>query len=352
MRRALLAAGLLAALAVGATGCGHALAEGFESEGGAVSVEGGLPPSGDGGASTDAKDAMATADGMGPPGLGDAGAYDGAPGTDGGGCGYMDSGRPLHVAPNIDVCLPKVACTSETCPPQLGQCENDLCVFLPGYAGIATFPESWVTYYCDLTTQGCHGVTQVQFPEITAQEIATALSLPLCAANGGDAGECMGVAAAPPMVVGNSQEAVDQLTGKQVVDWGLGLTEASGLCYELTGPGGRVVVALTDRCGGFCSCKGSGPQECGPCVNATDLAVQCPCVGTAPPTWTSCCGTTCGGAVTATCDWCAANNLHFDLDVASFNHICGSLSTLGSCQLSAVRYFPCHDTSTTGWPPP
>jgi hypothetical protein len=154
------------------------------------------------------------------------------------------------------------------------------------------------------------------------------------------------------MVVGNSQLAVDQLTGKQVVDWGLGLTEASGLCYELTGPAGSVVVALTDRCGGFCSCNGSGPQECGPCVNASDLAVQCPCVGTSPPAWTKCCGTTCGGPVVATCDWCAANNHpHFDLDVASFNHICGSLSNQGSCQISGVRYFHCYDTSTTRWPP-
>jgi hypothetical protein len=268
-----------------------------------------------------------------------------------GGCGYMDSGTALHVATNLDLCMPHVACTSETCPPSLGACVNDACVFKAGYAGVATLPEAWVTYYCELSAGGCHGVTQLEFPEVTAQTIATAMSLPVCDGFDGGASECVGIAASPPMIVGNSQEAVDSLTKQPVKDWGLGLTEASGLCYELTGPGGTVLVALTDRCGGYCTCNGSVTEECGPCVNASDMAPGCPCVGTAPPAYTNCCGTGCSSALNPQCDWCATNNHpHFDLDTASFNHICGTLAPNGSCKLSGATFVHCLDA--TGWPPP
>lgn len=268
---------------------------------------------------------------------------------DGGGCGYMDAGKAVHVAANIDVCLPKVACTAETCPPQLGQCVNDACVFQPGYLGVATFPEAWVTYYCDLAAGGCRGVTQLELPEVTAQQIATAKQLPVCALVDGGTPECVGIAASPPMLSGNSQVAIDSLTNKLVTDWGQGLTEASGLCYELVGPAGTVLVALTDRCGGYCECNGSGFEECGPCVNAADMVVQCSCVGTAPPAYSACCGQGCG-TVNLECDWCASNNHpHFDLDLASYNQVCGALAYKGSCQLTSVRYVPCLDA--TGWPP-
>jgi hypothetical protein len=51
------------------------------------------------------------------------------------------------------------------------------------------------------------------------------------------------------------------------------------------------------------------------------------------------------------CDWCASyNHAHFDLDVATFNKLCASRANLGSCQLSAVSFFPC--AAPTSWPPP
>jgi hypothetical protein len=304
---------------------------------------------GDAAAGTDAttgSDAASAKDGGGVI------ANDAAPPAPGTACGFMDSGAALHVASGVDLCMPHVACNAETCPPTLGSCVNDACVFNAGYSGVATLPEAWVTYYCELSTGGCHGVTQIEFPEITAQKIATAMTLPVCDGLDGGTDECVGIAASSPMVVGNSQLAVDSQSGEQVKAWGLGLTEASGLCYELTGPGGKVLVALTDRCGGYCTCSGSGKQECGPCVNAADMAPGCPCVGTAPPAYSNCCGTGCGGAVDAQCDWCATNNHpHFDLDTASFNRICGSLANQGSCKLSGARFVHCLDTTAGAWPP-
>lgn len=277
----------------------------------------------------------------------DAGLLDAGPAD--GGCGYEGLGRPIHVASGIDVCLPPVVCDPETCPPQLGDCADGGCVFHPGYLGIATFPEAWSTYYCNLSGGGCHGVTQDVYPEVTAQQIATARGLTLCdQAPDGGTSECVGIAAAPPMIVGNSEDALEPGTQTPVADWGLGLTEASGLCYELTGPGGTVLVALTDRCGGYCKCNGSGFEECGPCVNAPSLEVQCSCVGTVPGVYTQCCGDGCA-TLNAECDWCASNNHpHFDLDTGTFNRICGASAGQGSCQLTGVRYVPC---LTASWPP-
>jgi hypothetical protein len=324
-------------------GCGTSAAEGLygRGDGGMGGPDSTTPPA--------SSDASLGGHEDAPVGSGDASAP--PPPPAGAACGYLDAGVTLHVASGLDVCLPKVACNAETCPPQLGDCVNDACVFRAGYEGVATFPEAWVTYYCDLTTGGCHGVTQIQYPEVTAQQIASAKGLPLCDAQDGGTGECVGVAASSAMVVGNSQLAVDSLSGKQVKDWGLGLTEASGLCYELTGPGGTVLVALTDRCGGYCKCNGSGFQECGPCINAADMEVNCPCVGTAPPAYTGCCGTGAAcGTLSPQCDWCASNSHpHFDLDIASFNRICGSLAVQGSCQLSRVSFAPC--LTPSGWPP-
>ncbi len=359
MKRALLVLSALSLLLL-APACGSSRADAVDGADGApgAPVEGGAVGDSPPGAPDDAT--VSTTDATTPPGNGkEGGARDSSalppdagtwPPSDGGGCGYMDAGRQLHVATNIDLCIPKVACNAETCPPQLGTCENDVCVFQPGYSGVATFPQSWVTYYCELSQGGCRGVTQLEYPEVTAQQIATARGLALCDQVDGGTAECVGIAASSAMVVGNSQEALDSLSGKPVVDWGQGLTEASGLCYELTGPGGTVLVALTDRCGGYCKCNGSAFQECGPCVNATDMVVNCPCVGTAPPAYSSCCGATCGGTLVPECDWCASNSHpHFDLDIGSFNRICGSLTNLGSCQLSSVRFVPCLDAA--GWPP-
>jgi hypothetical protein len=259
----------------------------------------------------------------------------------------MGQGTPLQVASGVEVCLPPVVCTAETCPPSLGQCVGGQCVFGAGYKGVSTLPQAWATHYCALSTGGCHGVTQIDFPEVTAQKIATATGKPVCDVTATDG--CVGIAASSPMVVGNSQEAVDPATQMMVKAWGLGLTEASGLCYRVTGPGGTAVVALTDRCGGYCKCNGSGFQECGPCVNAPSMEPNCPCVGTAPSLYAQCCGNGCP-TLNAECDWCASNNHpHFDLDDGTFNFVCGAVAANGSCQLSAVAFFSC--LAPDPWPP-
>jgi hypothetical protein len=223
-------------------------------------------------------------------------------------------------------------------------------VFRGAYRGLETLPEAWATYYCTLSTGGCHGVTQLEFPEVNARRIALALGQPLCEGAPAGSASCVGIAASSPVLVGNSQLAVDPATSRGVARWGLGLTEASGLCYEVTGPGGTAVVLLTDRCGGYCKCGGSGYQECGPCVNAADLQPNCSCVGAVPGVADACCGRGCG-AVQQDCDWCASNNHpHFDLDTGTFNRVCGAEALNGSCRLQAVRYVRCTDSSP-GWPP-
>jgi hypothetical protein len=263
-------------------------------------------------------------------------------------CGWHGEGRVLDVAANVQVCMPKVVCNAETCPPQLGACVSGTCQYKTGYQGLKTLPEAWATYYCDLPTGGCHGVSQIHFPEETAATVAKNLALKTCFADA--SGKCVGIVASPPMMVGNSQEAKNP-DGSRVGNWGLGMTEASGLCYEIEGPGGSAVVAITDRCGGYCKCAGSGFQECGPCVNAADMATNCSCVGTVPGVYGQCCGLGCGGAVKADCDWCASNNHpHFDLDTATFNHVCGGSAGNGSCKLAKAKFVPCL-TAETAWPP-
>lgn len=358
MKRALLFLGVLSFLSMAVAGCGTAPADAVTGD---AATEGPSPDggSGDGGSSQGTGGNDATTMGGRDAAVTDASApvYDGTfpdvatwTPPDGGACGYMDAGTVLHVGASIELCMPKTACNAETCPPDLADCVNDECVYKAGYRGVSTLAESWVTYYCQLSSGGCRGVTQLEYPEVTAQQIASARGIPLCDQTDGGSEECMGIAASSAMVVGNSQEAIDSQSGKQVVDWGQGLTEASGLCYELTGAGGTVLVALTDRCGGYCQCNGSAFQECGPCVNATDMVVNCPCVGTAPPAYTSCCGATCGGTVNPQCDWCASNSHpHFDLDIGTFNRICASQAVLGSCQLTSVRFVPC--LTPSGWPP-
>ena len=269
---------------------------------------------------------------------------------DGPSCGFENTGRKLVVAPGIELCLPQTVCTAETCPPPLGQCQAGDCVYNEGYQGIATLPEAWATHYCALKGGGCHGVTQIDFAEVNAAAVSARLSLPLCEDDPGGTEGCVGIAASSPMIVGNSQEAIDPATDTHVRFWGLGYTEASGLCYELKGPGRTVVVALTDRCGGYCRCGGSGYQECGPCVSASDMEPHCGCVGSVPGLFADCCGLDCPMPTRADCDWCASNNHpHFDLDTAGFNALCGEQASRGSCRLSAVRFIPC--LPPKNWPP-
>lgn len=271
-------------------------------------------------------------------------------GSQGDGCGYRGTGASIQVTGAIELCMPQVVCTAETCPPPLGQCVGGRCEFKAGYRGIETLPEAWATHYCALAAGGCHGVTQINFPEITAAAVGQSLGLPLCDGGQDLFAGCVGVAASSPMLVGNSQEAVDPTTGVMVPLWGLGLTEASGLCYELHGPGGRVIVALTDRCGGYCRCGGSEVQECGPCVSAEDMEPHCACVGAVPGLFEECCGRGCP-SLQPDCDWCASNNHpHFDLDTAAFNALCGAEAIQGSCRLTSARFISCLQPDE-GWPP-
>jgi hypothetical protein len=99
-------------------------------------------------------------------------AADATPPTADAGCGYHDAGRVFDIASGLSVCLPPTVCNPETCPPPLGTCVDGGCQFQGGYEGLRTLPEAWVTYYCELSTGGCHGVTQGQYPEVTAAAIA------------------------------------------------------------------------------------------------------------------------------------------------------------------------------------
>jgi hypothetical protein len=311
--------------------------------GGAKSDTGGSGGAGDTGTGTSGAEAGGEIDS----------GEDGASGPPGSPCGYKNEGVTTQIAPGIEICLPPVVCTqSETCPRGLGNCVAGKCVFNAGYEGLATLPQAWATEYCDLTMDGCNGAVLNPLPSDVAAAVATMYGDPVCADSPDATGTCVGIAAPPPMMAGNSQVAIDPSTGKEVALWGLGMTAASGLCYQVTGAGGTAVVAITDRCGGYCECGSGSYNECGDCINATDTTTECPCVGTAPPLYTTCCGRTCAGGGTTTCDWCANNNHpHFDMDNATFAHVCGPAGPMyGSCQLTQVQIIPnCYPASPT-WP--
>jgi hypothetical protein len=239
----------------------------------------------------------------------------------------------LAVSADITLCIPPQHCLPETCPPTLGSCVNDQCVFKTGYKGLETLPEAWTTHYCDLQSGACQGVHQLDTVLKTAQTLASKTALPLCK-TGAPGSKCVGIVASPPMMVGNRE--------KYKENWGLGLTEASGLCYEVSGPGGSALLAMTDRCGGFCKCPSAGAaefNECGLCKEAPDLTPLCECRGD-------------GNCAGQQCDWCAANNhAHFDVDDDTFNHLCGEQALKGSCQLSKAKFVPCLEPRAD-WPPP
>jgi hypothetical protein len=249
-------------------------------------------------------------------------------------CGYKNQGHVLNVSADISLCIPPQICLPETCPPSVGTCVNDRCVYKDGYQGLATLPEAWATHYCDLEAGTCQGVHQFAPVLDTARALASKNALTLCGASAASA-KCVGIVASPPMMIGNRE--------KYKENWGLGLSEASGLCYEVTGPGGSALLAITDRCGGYCKCPASGADEyneCGLCKEAPDLTPLCQCRGPG----------SCGAG--QLCDWCAANNHpHFDLDEDAFNHVCGGEAFKGSCQLSKARFVPCLEPRAD-WPPP
>jgi hypothetical protein len=310
---------------------------------GAGAPSGGAPSAGNtaGGATSQAGASESNA-GAGDPGTGAGGVSSagsaGAPsgGTAGGtviACGYKSQGHVLNVSADISLCIPPQTCLAETCPPTLGSCVNDQCVFKAGYQGLQTLPEAWATHYCDLQSGACQGVHQLDPVLTTAQKVATKAGLALCKGSAPGA-KCVGIVASPPMMVGNREKFGEV--------WGMGLSEPSGLCYEVTGPGGSALLAITDRCGGYCKCPSLGAtefNECGLCKEASDLTPLCECRGD-------------NNCSTQQCDWCAANNHpHFDVDDDTFNHLCGDQAIKGSCQLATAKFVPCMD-ARADWPPP
>jgi hypothetical protein len=261
----------------------------------------------------------------------------------------------LEVTDDIILCVPPFVCTPATCPGTLAKCENGKCVFNDGYEGLKTFKEAWVTQYCNLSSDACNGISFIKPPKQTANAVASALGISVCYNKSGKQDKCAGIMAPPPRMIGNSEMAKDPQTGEYIDNWGLGTTEASGICYEITGPGGSAVVATTDRCAGYCDCQGDENfAHCDTCINdeqmSAPLKPHCGCVGTVPGLWDECCGRGCPQTL-ANCDWCSANkHPHFDLDDATFNHVCGPDSMLGSCQLTVAKFIKCLDPDPN-WPP-
>lgn len=327
----------------GGVSTGGAAAGGSTS--GGVTSSGGTTVNGAGGTSNPTAGATSSAGNASGGASATAGAASGGASSAGAGgqtagggagtaCGYMNQGHVLNVTPDISLCIPPQHCLPETCPPTLGKCVNDACVYDAGYSGLETLAQAWATHYCDLQSGACQGVHQIDPVLKTAQAVAAKAALPLCKSSSAGA-KCVGIVASPPMMVGNREKFGE--------NWGLGLTEPSGLCYEVTGPGGSALLAITDRCGGFCKCPSLGANdfnECGQCKEASDLTPLCECRGT------NSCATT-----TEQCDWCAANNHpHFDLDDDTFNHVCGDQAIKGSCELTTAKFVPCL-TPSTSWPP-
>jgi hypothetical protein len=99
-------------------------------------------------AGSPASTAGATSSGNGFGGASSAGAS-GAMSSEVGGtggassaCGYKGQGHVLNVSANVSLCIPPQTCLPETCPPTVGSCVNDQCVFKPGYQGLETLPEA------------------------------------------------------------------------------------------------------------------------------------------------------------------------------------------------------------------
>ncbi|MBN2803591.1 MAG: hypothetical protein JXR91_10880 [Deltaproteobacteria bacterium] len=272
--------------------------------------------------------------------------------SDGTPCGWGNKGKILNVTDDIELCLPKTICNMETCQADLGTCENGIdgeCTYKSGYDGLKTNPEAWATWYCQLTdTGGCQGTIEYATTEVR-EAVKAKLGIPYCFKD--KSSTCLGIVALSPLMGGNSRLAKDS-SGNYLSEWGLGLTPASGLCYEIEGSTGKkAVVAITDRCAGYCDC-GSGMEECGNCMvgdvpEPDEITPGCPCIGTVPSLGAG--GETC--AAQQTCDWCMSNSHpHFDLDVDTFNHICDEDAVMGSCKMKSVKVIEC--MTPAQWPCP
>jgi len=163
-----------------------------------------------------------------------------------------------------------------------------------------------------------------------------------------------GETANPPRMIGNSATSMNTFTGNRVTNSWQGLTGTTQLCYDVMGPGGRAILIAGDRCGGYCFtdpidvsiCMNTftypddklNLQECGSCVGKATNIIEPgpPCVGTALPLYSA------NVPSEQKCDWCASNNHpHFDMDIDTYNHICGAEADAGHCELSFVEPFIC-----------
>lgn len=162
---------------------------------------------------------------------------------------------------------------------------------------------------------------------------------------------CVGIAAVPPVMMGNNAQNYWTNPSTTKPAWGAGLSVVTGQCYKLTATTGHIAyVAITDRCGGYCNCLSTHTQigECSQCVGPyythmiTDLTPNCQCIGTAGLI------DTCATAVE--CDWCAANNHpHFDVDYQTMQRLCGWVT--GICSLTKVEVIENCVEKVLPWPP-
>mmetsp|Transcript_6249 Transcript_6249/g.5582 ORF Transcript_6249/g.5582 Transcript_6249/m.5582 type:complete len:277 (-) Transcript_6249:31-861(-) len=246
------------------------------------------------------------------------------------------------ISPTVTVYIPSITCFIDNCPPSLGNCsESNECVFGNGYNGLLTSPTATATHYCNLTANSCNGAAG-DITNVLSEVLDYFDSLQYKYCNVTSENGCIGIAAVNPNMYGNYQ-------AKFPNSWGLGLTANSSLCYKLTGSNEKfVTVAVTDRCGGYATCPPHevSPAESSNCLPpfdpspSTNLTLLCQCQGTA--------GIFGNCNKNNTCDWCAASNHpHFDLDIHTFNYLCGSDGFYaGHCSLSSVTPIQCTKGNT------
>lgn len=119
-----------------------------------------------------------------------------------------------------------------------------------GYQGLMTNPIVKATYYCDLKAGGCNGVLSTYVTALSmAQQVVNSRAVPFCYTNAGT--DCAGIAAVPPVMLGNCEPYFWTNPSTTKPAQLLGLSVANGKCYKLTSSTGKsVYVAVTDRCGG------------------------------------------------------------------------------------------------------
>ncbi len=308
--------------------------------------------------------------------------------------GIIPDGTYQDINPNVTIYRPKVACTPVTCLSVYGgQCQSDgSCKYPPDANGkvfnpLIEYPHAMATNYCGLEDGGCSGA--LGDPRDFINNVKNCIlkgNSPESPPNGAiDENTRFGVTANPPIMIGDSNQSFDLVTGEVVKTSYQGSTPYSGICYDVKGPTGRAILIPYDRCAGYCKTgcgktsssnlkkkniksvnlknndNSTGNIECGICLQSPDFHPKpnCPCVGTTPLN-SKCCGKSeygCGN-LDGDCDWCASqNHPHFDLDNGTFNTVCkDDAGALGSCELTSVKPFKCivpqkMPSSITGYVP-